>query len=497
MDIKITIPTKEMLEVQTSPKTIKRAVGIGLTLLKKYFGSNILLETPQNFQGMSIEFIRTINIFSKFKELGLVSSIKKLSNPSDEPFFHRFYTTSPYKTTVEGGTGANFFDPEKALWGSIAEAVERFIWRTNSSFFLKNSKIASYAELNESALNIFKLAGFSIPNKTTPDILFFTENTKFRWTLAQSLISNKKIYCPTQLLSAFYFSNNVRTLSRPTRKEPMLRWSVTTGIATGRCFEEALTKGILEVIERDAFMITYLNKLSPPILDLENISNQDSDLKKILKSFRRYDLEVFLIKAPSDFPANVILSIIIDHTSIGPAFTMAASADFDLKTCILDSLSECLSIRLASRKHLNKNLFDENNITREGRVQYWAKSENLPKIDFLLRGEKINIDLLKESNTFNKHLFNQDQLKKYYRNKLKILIRELKKHNYEACYIEMTPKKVKALGLRCMNVIIPDLQPLHLNETFPYFYGKRLGEVPKKLGYKSSESINRIPHPFP
>ena len=43
----------------------------------------------------------------------------------------------------------------------------------------------------------------------------------------------------------------------------MLRWAVTTGLATGQSLEEAIAKGILEVVERDAFMISYLNRLSP------------------------------------------------------------------------------------------------------------------------------------------------------------------------------------------------------------------------------------------
>jgi hypothetical protein len=37
---------------------------------------------------------------------------------------------------------------------------------------------------------------------------------------------------------------------------------------------------------------------------------------------------------------------------------------------------------------------------------------------------------------------------------------------------------------------------MHLIETLPYLGGKRLKEVPRKLGYKPAKELNPEPHPF-
>lgn len=48
--------------------------------------------------------------------------------------------------------------------------------------------------------------------------------------------------------------------------------------------------------------------------------------------------------------------------------------------------------------------------------------------------------------------------------------------------------------------IIPELQPLYLDERYPYFGSDRLYSVPVKLGYlknpNNENTLNKFPHPF-
>jgi len=272
----------------------------------------------------------------------------------------------------------------------------------------------------------------------------------------------------------------------------MLRWSITTGLATGKYLEEAIIKGILEVIERDAFMISYLNKLSPPIIDLEYLSAQDEETARIIKNFKRYNLEIYALQLPTDFSdIYIVAAFIIDCTGLGPALSIGASADFNVKTAFLDALSESLSVRFSLKfKDRFKNKIDLNKIGQEERIIYWAKQENLPKIDFFFKGERIKINLKQD-------FYKITDDKKYYKEKLKFLVNELRAKNYEACYVELTTPEIKKLNLRSVFVVIPELQPLHLDESIPYFGGKRLKEVPLKLGYQPAEVLNQEPHPFP
>lgn len=497
MRIRPSINAREILKIQPDKKLAKKLTGFFLSFLEKYFGSEILLNIPDVFLNMPTEFVEIANRFSDSTAQDFIIRNTKISRLPDEPFVHRFITEINGKGL---GGGADLFDEKKALWKSLAESIERYLWFSSDYFFKDKVHFFSYREIEKKALNIFDLAGFSKKQKEKFFELQFNESTRFGWIKTTSLTTGNKKYCPVQLLSNRYFQENVKRTANLNKSEPMLRWSVSTGLATGRSLEEAITKGVLETIERDAFMISYLNKISPPTIDIEYLASQDTDMMKILRMMRRYKLNFYLIKLPSDFPVNVILTIIYDDTEIGPALTVGASADFDIKNCILDSVSECLSIRQSLRKELEtsseKDNFDSENsdIDRKSRLFYWSKKENKSKLDFLIRGKAIQIDITEGRDFFCKK---EIDWKSYYSQKLHIIKSVLKKNNYEAVYADLTTPEIKTKGLRCVQVVIPQLQPMHLIEKIPYLEGKRLRDIPLKLGYNSAKELNKYPHPFP
>ncbi len=457
-----------------------------LRFLERYFGYPILIKIPTELSEIGSKNYEIINIAYELQELGIINNIEKRENYPDEPKMYNYHTSSPPRRTY--GSGTDFLHKEKALWKALGETTERYLW-FNSDWFFRNHKICSYKEIKESALNIFSLAGFSEEQKNKYLILQFDENTVFGWIPANSLVSRKKLFCPIQLVSSYYSKQKTKTPFNEKGGEPMLRWCITTGLATGQSVEEAVVKGILEVVERDAFMISYLNKLSPPIIDLESLSNQDEKIAKIIKNFKRYNLETYILQPPTDFPVHINLAIIIDRSGLGPALSVGASADFDFKTAFLDALSESLIVRCSLKNKFNKEV-DFKKIGHKERLIYWSKIENLPKIEFLLKGESIKINL-------GQNIYKVENNKNYYKEKLKILSKEFKKKNYEACYVELTTKEIKKLGFRCVQVVIPELQPMHLDESMPYFGGKRLKEIPLEFGYQPAEVLNREPHPFP
>lgn len=485
MKLEITASTSKILEIQPKKNFFIEIIKIVLKFLEKYFGSEILVKIPPELHDLDDKILKTINVAHELKFFGIIKNIIKYPRYSDEPFLYNYYAPS---INGASGSGVHFFDEEKAVWRSLAEATERYFW-FNSDRFFKKTIDDSYKNLKGKALDIFSLSGFSAEQKDRHIILRFDENSVFGWIPAYSLTKNGKTFCPVQLVSALYSKQKVKRWENDSNPESMLRWCVTTGLATGRNLEEAIVKGILEIVERDAFMIVYLNKLSPPIIDLEHLSYQDEEIAKIVKSFKRYNLEIYVLQLPTDFPVYVNLAIIIDRTGLGPALSVGASADFDFKTAFLDALSESLIIRYSLKNKFRQEI-DLGKIGREERTIYWAKIENLPKIEFFLKGPAKKFD-------FEQNFYEIDDNQNYYKEKLKILSEDLKKKNYEACYVELSDKKTKKLGLRCVQAVIPKLQPLHLNESIPYFVGERLKEIPLKLGYQSAKVLNQEPHPFP
>ncbi|MFH0929859.1 MAG: YcaO-like family protein [Candidatus Moraniibacteriota bacterium] len=493
MEFKSSLEAKYFLNLQKVGFLKKRTLLLLILFLERYFGASILLEMPSKLQDIDPEIYPAINLAHKMKGLGIIPSIKKSPKLPDEPFIHEFIFASPH---VSSSAGADFLSEKRAIWKFLGESTERFLWKTSDAFYLNKTKSSSFRDLPGEALDIFSLSGFSGSQKKNFEILHFDERTRFDWIKAHSLTSKKKLYCPVQLVSSKYHQEKVKSLKNTRKEEPMLQWNISTGLATGRCLSEATVKGMLEIIERDAFMITYLNKLSAPTVSLSHLAKSDVDIARVLHNFQRYNLEVCIVKLPTDMPVCVYLATITDRSGLGPALTVGASADFDAKKCILDALSEAHCTRLFAKKHFFKEI-DPEKLNFKGRVLYWAKKENLPKISFLTEGKKIIIDVDKKRNFYDTLENNSRILDRYYRKKLYFLTSELKKKKYEAYFVELSSKKAKKLGFRCVKTVLPQFQPLHLDERIPYFGGKRLQEIPLELGYEPTKEINRERHPFP
>ncbi|MBI2048200.1 MAG: YcaO-like family protein [Parcubacteria group bacterium] len=442
-DVKVTVDIGAVPAIRPLRTLARVLLNMCTKRLQKYMGEKPVMPVSQPLQlfgGNTTRLWSVIDIVHTLQSLGIIQYFSKNKSYPDEPRVFGY-------STSEGG-GRDFLSEENAAWKAIAESIERYIWRRYDFF-----------------------------------------SNLFGWIPAHSLISNKKMLCPIQFVSSLYFRKNVKTPWNKEAVEPMLRWCITTGLASGRTLEEAVVAGILEVVERDAFMITYLNKLSPPLIDIEHLASQDKDIETVLKKFKRYKLDVYLLSLPTDFPVFVTLALVVDHTGKGPAASVGASADFNIKTCILDALSEPLSVRMA-KKETWKEPLNLDRIGREGRILYYTKKENAHKLDFLIHGKKINVNLKKDSAPKSTSM-------RYSKEQLAILVNELRLKNLETCYINLTTKETGRLDIHTAFVIIPELQPMHLDEEIPYFGGKRLKEVPLKLGYTPAKELNKDPHPFP
>jgi ribosomal protein S12 methylthiotransferase accessory factor len=487
MKLAITESAESIIDSNSSGSILNNFKKTLVGFFERYFGSRIALELSEDLYEIDLDLKKPIQIADKLQSLGIVEKIKHQKKFTDEPFIHH-YNVIP-GTKLGGGAGADFTNKENALWRAIGEATERYLW-FNSKDFYGNVVRKSYKEIKEDACDIFSLAGFSDEQKRTEPVLKFDENTTFGWLATFSLTENKNVFCPAQLISARYFRENTKSPAMSQKPEPMLRWSITTGLATGSSYEEAAAKGILEVLERDAYIISYLNKISPPMLDLGYLSRQDEELRNIFESIARYNLEIYLLELPTDFSVHPILAMIIDRTGKGSALIVGIAAHFDLRSAILSALAEALAIRTRNKEtYRNDYVCNLNELGMIGRIRYWMKEENLPKIDFFLKGTSVKANM-------PHNFFEPVRDRKYYKEKLGELKEQLREKNYHAYLADLTTKETKKVGFHSVIAVMPELQPMHLQETIPCFGGKRISDLPQKLGYTALKNPNTIPHPF-
>lgn len=388
--------------------------------------------------------------------------------------------------TTANGSGADF-DEEVAILKTINEGLERFslcVYRNDNLLF------SSYEKIAGKAINPSSFAGISDVQRQSDKRLEIKRDSCFRWVKGFSLPEKKDVFIPAQLVYVGY---------RYHLGEPLIQQQISTGAAAATSFEEALYSGICETVERDAFVITYFNKLSPPLINLETID--DVDFQKLLASFKRYNLELYVINTTTDIAIPSVMAIIVDRTGVGPAVHVGNKTDLNFKKAIIGAVCECLKGRLSYRgksfntasllermeKLKNFNLPIKN---FEDRFLYWASVDSIPKIDFLLQGRKQ--DLTSEDlNQFGGASSHE---------KLETVLNLLKSRGVDVYAADITPPQIREEGIWITKVVIPQLQPFFLKEEIKELSGKRLFEVPVILGYRdkplSEKDINTIPHPF-
>lgn len=439
---------------------------------------------------INLDFVIAIDRIALIKRLQNFYPLRALHNAKlrypDEPFLHIYQSgVANYPHIV--ATGKSFHSEIEAATRAFFEALERYSY----SDFLPDDFIEdSFEHVKDTSLNIFALAGFSREQRERSRPLQFDERARFRFFKGECLTDQNTQLIPLQLVSSGYFWSTADFKGREEKdgrfREPVLRPSVTTGVAAGLSKKGVIYGGMLEVIERDAFMITYLNKTPRALIDLEKTEITIHG-RQIIDYFKDFDLELYAVRLLSDIPVHTIAVFIIDRTGKGPALSMGASAHHNLQEAILKAAGEALTSRLFNKAHklftLDVHVPYETFRQKERKI-FWSKPENLPSIQFFMDAPK-EID----APTFEIEGLRPDERAEY-------LIDIFRKKNYAVYYADIAPPFLGKLGIEVGKVIIPEMQPMHLNEAYPFFGGERIRSVPRSLGYAAAREINTIPHPF-
>lgn len=408
----------------------------------------------------------------------IVKDIFRSSSYNDEPKLYNYSScfsvkTSRTKSEEAIATGISF-NKKRALIKCIGETIERHALGLNDKSRFINE---AYKDLKELALNPHDLDYFIDKGKQLPELF----NKKINWIQGISLTKNKKIFVPAQLVYVPYIGQE---------SEPTIQFSISTGAAAGTKLEDAICRGIFELIERDSFMIHYLNKLNSPLIDLENFGNA---IKKILKIIKRYKLEIYVADTTTDLNIPAVAAILIDRTGIGAAVSIGLRAGFNIEEIIINAIEESLMTRSWTRDEFSniKKEYKPKRIIRkiEDRAFFWFRQKSIEHLDFWLKGKYARKDINTRTNKLN------------FTDSLEKLIRIFKQRNIEMIYVDITQDYVTKYGFRVVKVIVPQLQPLYLDEAYPYLGGKRLYETPILMGgyfnkEKRRSQLNKIPHPI-
>ena len=412
--------------------------------------------------------------------IGIVTELFKSNNYNDEPKFITYVSKVPnvsvFMNVMRGDKlqGGMSLDENEAKMKALGEAIERYsLGMYNEAEF----KIASYKDVKDVAVDPKKFCYFTEEQLKRDEFknFRFDENSIFKWKKAFLITENREILVPAQIVHVPYVYKN----------EPVIMLPITTGVALSTCMSGAIYRGICEIIERDAFMINYLNKLPREEIDLESI--EDKRIKKILEMVKRYDLELHVFDITTDIKIPAVMTILIDRSSIGPFVSVGLNAELDPIKAVLGSIYEAHYTRPWMRsikyKFGDKNIDNIRSI--EDRGLYWYKKSMIDKLDFIIKsGKKKKFEDIENLSTESSI------------NNLKTALNFLKERKMTVIVADATTPDVKSLGFNVVKVMIPEMEPLYLDEKYRHLKNDRLRTVPKTLEYKSLKVLNEVPHPF-
>jgi ribosomal protein S12 methylthiotransferase accessory factor len=174
-----------------------------------------------------------------------------------------------HKAPEKGGAAGETW--KSAYIASIGEAIERYCCALYDPGCLV---FDSYLNLSEhtSAVHPRDFALFSETQYKKKDFPYlpFTESSQISWVKGFSLTKEHDIYVPAQTVFLPFTRQ---------KKEMPICPITSTGLAAGPTLEFAALTALYEIIERDAFTITWLMRLPPKKVDVRNFSETYSFFK--------------------------------------------------------------------------------------------------------------------------------------------------------------------------------------------------------------------------
>jgi ribosomal protein S12 methylthiotransferase accessory factor len=426
----------------------------------------------KNFDGLSVLFSGPLSL------IGQVQRMPNYLKPLDFYVYSIAYRLEPEWSLPIANplsiSGADFTE-KGAKVRCIGEAIERFCWYYASNW--KKLEYRSYREFKKWSINPYEFASFSCTQYKKRGFPFqpFRDDLRIYWIEGEDITTGEKIFVPAQLCLG------------KTKDHFRIWFSTTTGVSAERDYYKCLYKSLCEVIERDAFMITWLNKISPPDIKV-NWDLVVSGLSEKLK-VSNYRLKVFLL--PTDINLKVVLAINVNREYQPPFLSVGASCSVCLleavKKAILESF-HCLNFLFDAKingieiKDLEKiRGFDEHALL-------YSSPEVGKRASFLYRSNyKARIEV---NRTFRKELDHKKECQE--------IVANLKKLGYRVIVLDLTPVEIRETGFYVLKVLIPGFIDLGLR-NFYYLEGKRIYTLPQKLGLESKkeDNLNTLPHPFP
>jgi len=261
---------------------------------------------------------------------------------------------------------------------------------------------------------------------------------------------------------------------------------ISTGCAAHTSLESALLAGILEVIERDAISVTWLQQLPLPRIELDCLP---SPLASFWDRYQRScrDLEYIFFDATTDIGIPTVYGLQISPANKRVTTLVSCSTSLNPAEAVGGAIREMAAGRVAFRqpKPAPENLEEFSEIFHG--ATHMARAEQAGAFNFLLHsGGKRRLKEIPALETGN------------VKRDLQMVLERLRQKQLEAFAVDLSTDEALRAGMRVVRVLIPGSQPLAFQYRARYLGHTRLYQAPRLMGYPvyEEERLNHWPQPF-
>jgi ribosomal protein S12 methylthiotransferase accessory factor len=373
---------------------------------------------------------------------------------------------------------------DEAKVRALAEAVERYC---ASQPNWDRTIRASLADLGPQALDPGDCVLYADRQYEQPGFRYarHSPDTTMTWTHATALPGHEVVFVPAILV---YLTE---TWEQP---DEHICSPTSNGLATGVTLDHAILNGLLEVIERDAFVVSWLSRRPCRRIDY---SSRRGLLGAIRGHYLQFGIDVVVVELTTDVPVHVVMALAVDRHGVGPAAVVGLGAGLDPSSAVEKAIFEVCQARPGeATKHRLKPPEERLRTYEDVREvmdhsALFSMRHMLRELEFLLAPDPMVEVRLEELPDHSTGSVDTD---------VQFCVDALADVRSKVLYVDVTTPDVAPLGLRTVRTIATRLQPIHFGHGEERMGGSRIFELPTKLGFSprplTEADMNRCPHPL-
>ncbi len=415
---------------------------------------------------------------------GLIRYLDQVPKPAEEP--SQPLVVRAQLANVLFGQGEDAFvtcsgkglDVGTARDGALGEALERYAALTWVPTITRNG---DRAELPGRSLDPSELVLYAPEDAERLHFARYHDQMPLDWVPARSLVTGDEVWVPHQAVTLHGSQwPHHELLFQPT----------SSGFAAGPDATFATEQAVLEVVERDAFLIAWAHRLETRPIAAASVP--DPDVATIAGLYARRGVRIDVHLLPTDCTAVVAMAV--GWSAGEPAVVVGLGASQDPLRAARSAVLEVGQVRPALRARL-----------RDPAV--------LSRRDELVADPSLVVDLDDHDLLYSDraaaerglaHLRTAEPMDwstpPQRGRSLDDLVASLAATAGDVLVVDVTPDDVAALGVRVVRSIVPGFQPIHFGADQARLGHRRLFSAPHRWGLRDRPAgpadLNPDPHPL-